>query len=73
MPPGLRNNPNLQGRIGAHLTGEPGAPPVAKNTGSDVPDSAVVECVLRAVEKASVPAPGGPTWQASLRIDLMPG
>lgn len=71
--PGLRNNPNLQGRVGAHLTGEPGAPPVAKNTGSDVPDSAVVECVLRAVERASVPAPGGPAWQASLRIDLMPG
>ena len=54
---GLRNNPNLQGRVGVRFViGRDGAVSNVSNGGSDMPDAAVVQCVVRAYYGLSFPA-----------------
>jgi hypothetical protein len=56
---GLMNNPNLQGRVAVKLEiGKKGAVMSARNGGSDMPDSGVVSCVVKALLDAKFPAKG---------------
>ena len=55
---GLRNNPNLQGRVSARFViGRDGNVSTVANGGSDMPDAGVVRCVLGAVNGLSFPQP----------------
>jgi hypothetical protein len=55
---GLRGNPNLQGRVGVRfIIGRDGAVSSVGNGGSDMPDNAVVSCVVRAFYGLSFPQP----------------
>ena len=53
---GLRNNPNLQGRVSVRfvIRGD-GEVQSARNGGSDMPDSGVVQCITRAFSGLSFP------------------
>lgn len=55
---GLRRNPSLTGRVTARFViDRVGAVTLAQNGGSDLPDSAVISCVLSAFYGLSFPAP----------------
>jgi MYXO-CTERM domain-containing protein len=55
---GLRTNPTLQGKVTAKFEIDAaGSVAGAKDGGSDLPDSAVVQCVLRAFQQMSFPQP----------------
>lgn len=55
---GLRGNPNLAGRVSVRFViGRDGVATGAQNGGSDLPDSGVVSCVVRAFNGLSFPAP----------------
>lgn len=55
---GLRLNPNLQGRATVKVAIDAGgAVAQACNGGSDLPSSAVIECIVQATSKLSFPAP----------------
>lgn len=55
---GLRNNPNLTGRVAARFViGRDGGVSAVSNGGSDLPDSNVVSCVVRAMHGLSFPRP----------------
>lgn len=55
---GLRNNPTLAGRVAVRFViGRDGAVANVGNGGSDLPDSAVVSCVVRSFSGLSFPAP----------------
>jgi hypothetical protein len=55
---GLLYNPSLQGRVGVRFTIEAnGDVKGVENGGSDLPDSGVVTCVLKAFRKMSFPSP----------------
>ncbi len=55
---GLRNNPNLEGRVAVAFTiGRDGAVGGASNAGSSLPDSGVVSCVASSFRGLSFPAP----------------
>jgi hypothetical protein len=55
---GLRNDPNLQGRVGVRFViGRDGSVASVMNGGSDLPDAAVVSCVIRAFSALSFPQP----------------
>ncbi|WP_438025601.1 AgmX/PglI C-terminal domain-containing protein [Sorangium sp. So ce233] len=57
---GLRRDPRLQGRVTVHFTIDPsGAVVNARDGGFDLPDAAVVSCVIRAFPALSFPAPEG--------------
>ncbi|WP_438008204.1 AgmX/PglI C-terminal domain-containing protein [Sorangium sp. So ce321] len=57
---GLRRDARLQGRVAVHFTIDPsGAVANARDGGSDLPDAAVVSCVVRAFPALSFPAPEG--------------
>ncbi|MGK3990157.1 AgmX/PglI C-terminal domain-containing protein [Sorangium sp. So ce136] len=57
---GLRRDARLQGRVAVHFTIDPsGAVANARDGGSDLPDGAVVSCVVRAFHALSFPAPEG--------------
>ncbi|MGC4094782.1 MAG: AgmX/PglI C-terminal domain-containing protein [Polyangiaceae bacterium] len=54
---GLTRNPNLEGRVSARFViGRDGAVSSVANGGSDLPDSAVVSCVISSVLRAQLPA-----------------
>lgn len=56
--PALRSNPNLQGRVAVKFViGRDGSVGSASNGGSDLPDSGVVSCVVRAFYGISFPQP----------------
>lgn len=56
--PALRTNPNLQGRVAVKFViGRDGSVGTASNGGSDLPDSGVVSCVVRAFYGISFPQP----------------
>jgi hypothetical protein len=58
---GLKRNPNLQGRIAVRLrTNAQGKPSHVENGGSEVPDSAVVACVVKQAATIELPAPTAP-------------
>jgi tetratricopeptide (TPR) repeat protein len=55
---GLRNNPNLQGRVSVRYTiGRDGSMVSVANGGSDLPDGSVVSCVVRSFNGLSFPMP----------------
>ena len=55
---GLRNNPNLQGRVSTRFVIDAqGSVRNVANGGSDLPDSGVVECVVKAYQSLSFPQP----------------
>ncbi len=55
---GLKNNPNLQGRVAVRfIIGRDGSVSNVSNSGSDLPDPNVVNCVIRSFYGLSFPAP----------------
>jgi hypothetical protein len=55
---GLRNNPNLRGRVSVtFVIGRDGTVSNVSNSGSDMPDGAVVSCVVRGFHELSFPQP----------------
>jgi hypothetical protein len=57
---GLRSNPNLQGRVEVRFViARDGAVASVGNGASDLPDAAVVRCVMQAYYGLSFPAPEG--------------
>jgi hypothetical protein len=71
---GLQQNPNLEGRVGVRFViGRDGAVSNASNAGSDLPDSNVVQCVVRAYYGLSFPAPEGGIVTVSYPIMFSPG
>ncbi|MEO7328200.1 MAG: AgmX/PglI C-terminal domain-containing protein [Minicystis sp.] len=71
---GLRNNPNLQGRVGVNFViGRDGAVSQVQNGGSDLPDSGVVQCVVRAFYGLSFPQPEGGIVTVGYPIMFSPG
>jgi Ca-activated chloride channel family protein len=55
---GLRNNPNLQGRVSVKFEiDQAGAVRTVANGGSDLPDANVVQCVVKAYSGLSFPSP----------------
>ncbi len=56
----LRNNPNLQGRVTVKFViDRSGAVGMTADGGSDIPDSGVVQCVVRGFGNLSFPQPEG--------------
>lgn len=71
---GLRQNPNLQGRVIVKATiPAAGRPSAVENGGADVPDSRVVSCVLEAFKKMDFPAPQGASGSAVITARFFPG
>ena len=57
---GMRGNPSLAGRVAVRFViGRDGAVSNVGNGGSDLPDAAVVSCVVRAFYGLSFPQPDG--------------
>lgn len=71
---GLRNNPNLQGRVSVRfIIGRDGSVSNVGNAGSDLPDPAVVSCVTRAYYGLSFPQPEGGIVTVVYPIMFSPG
>ena len=71
---GLRNNPNLQGRVAVRFViGRDGAVTNVGNGGSDMPDSGVVSCVVRAFYGLTFPQPEGGIVTIVFPIVFSPG
>jgi len=71
---GLRNNPNLQGRVATRfIIGRDGMVGLVQNGGSDMPDSGVVACVVRAYNGLSFPMPEDGTVSVVSPIMFSPG
>lgn len=71
---GLRNNPNLQGRVAVRFViGRDGSVSNVGNGGSDLPDPAVVQCVIRAYYGLSFPQPEGGIVTVVYPIMFSPG
>ena len=71
---GLRNNPNLQGRVATFFQiRTDGNVGVVRNGGSDMPDGNVLQCILRAFPSLSFPQPEGGTVNVVAPIYLSPG
>jgi len=71
---GLRSSPSLQGRVSvAFVIGRDGAVSSVQNAGSDLPDSAVVSCVVRSFYGLAFPQPDGGIVTVTYPIMLTPG
>jgi len=71
---GLRNNPNLQGRVAVKFViDRSGAVASAANGGSDLPDGAVVQCIVRAFGNLSFPQPEGGVVTVVYPVVFNPG
>lgn len=71
---GLRNNPSLQGRVEVRfIIGRDGAVSNVGNGASDLPDSAVVSCVVRAFYGLSFPQPEDGIVKVGYPIMFSPG
>jgi hypothetical protein len=71
---GLRSNPTLQGRVEVRFViGRDGAVSNVSNGGSDLPDGAVVQCVLRAYYGLSFPQPESGIVSVVYPIMFSPG
>ncbi len=71
---GLRGNPSLTGRVATKFViGRDGAVSYASDGGSDLPDQAVVACVVRSFHSLSFPAPEGGIATVTYPIVLTPG
>jgi outer membrane biosynthesis protein TonB len=71
---GLRSSPGLQGRVGVRFViGRDGAVSNVGNGGSDLPDAAVVSCVVRAFYGLSFPQPENGIVTVTYPIVFTPG
>jgi hypothetical protein len=71
---GLRNNPNLQGRVAVRfVVDRHGAVSSVGNGGSDMPDSGVTSCVVRAFYGLSFPPPDDGIVTVTYPIMFTPG
>jgi hypothetical protein len=71
---GLTRNPNLEGRVSARFViGRDGSVSNVSNGGSDLPDSGVVSCVIRAFYGLSFPQPEGGIVTVVYPISFSPG
>ncbi len=71
---GLRQNPNLQGRVSVKFViDRSGAVDSAQDGGSDLPDRAVVSCVTRGFGNLSFPAPESGIVSVVYPIAFFPG
>ena len=71
---GLGRNPNLEGRVTVRFViGRDGAVSNVANGGSDLPDSSVVSCVVKAFYGLSFPKPEGGIVTVQYPILLQPG
>ncbi len=71
---GLERNPNLQGRVTTRFViGRDGSVSHVANGGSDLPDSGVVGCVVRAYNGLSFPAPPDGIVTVVYPINFSPG
>jgi hypothetical protein len=71
---GLGRNPNLEGRVQVRFViGRDGAVSNVSNGGSDLPDSTVVGCVVKAFYGLSFPKPEGGIVTVQYPIILQPG
>jgi hypothetical protein len=72
---GLAKNPGLQGRVAvAFVIGRDGAVSTAQDTaGSDLPDTAVRQCVVRSFLNISFPEPKGGTVNVTYPFTFTPG
>jgi hypothetical protein len=70
---GIRTNPNLAGRVAVSFTiGRDGAVGMVQNAGSDLPDAAVVSCVVKSFYGLSFPAPSEGTVNVTYPIAFSP-
>ena len=71
---GLRTNPNLQGRVAVKFViDRSGAVGMTADGGSDIPDSGVVQCVVRGFGNLSFPQPEGGMVTVVYPIMFNPG
>jgi pSer/pThr/pTyr-binding forkhead associated (FHA) protein len=71
---GLRNNPNLTGRVAVRFViGRDGSVGSVANGGSDLPDGGVVSCVVSAFYGLSFPQPEGGIVTVTYPIMFAPG
>jgi hypothetical protein len=71
---GLARNPNLEGRVSVRFViGRDGSVSNVANGGSDLPDSGVVQCVVRAYYGLSFPQPEGGIVTVVYPIMFAPG
>ena len=71
---GLRNNPNLQGRVTVKFViDRSGAVAMTADGGSDLPDQGVVQCVVRGFGNLSFPQPEGGMVTVVYPIMFNPG
>ncbi len=71
---GLRNNPSLTGRVAVKFViGRDGSVQTAQDGGSDLPDTAVVSCVVRGFGNLSFPQPEGGIVTVVYPITFTPG
>jgi hypothetical protein len=71
---GLRNNPNLQGRVTVKFViDRSGAVAMTADGGSDIPDSSVTQCVVRGFGNLSFPQPEGGMVTVVYPIMFNPG
>jgi hypothetical protein len=71
---GLRNNPNLQGRVSVKFViDRSGAVAMTADGGSDIPDSSVTQCVVRGFANLSFPQPEGGMVTVVYPIMFNPG
>jgi len=71
---GLRSSPSLAGRVSVgFIIGRDGAVSSVQNAGSDMPDAAVVSCVVRSFYGLSFPQPEGGVVKVTYPIMFTPG
>jgi hypothetical protein len=71
---GLRNNPSLAGRVAVRFViDRSGAVSTVANGGSDLPDTKVVSCVVRAFYGLSFPAPDNGIVMVTYPLMFSPG
>ncbi len=71
---GLRQNPNLQGRVAVKFViDRSGAVSTASDGGSDLPDASVVSCVVRGFGNLSFPQPEGGIVTVVYPVIFSPG
>jgi hypothetical protein len=70
---GLEKNPELQGRVSVKFViGRDGAVTSAANSGSDLPDEAVIACIVKSFNGLSFPQPEGGIVTVSYPIMFTP-
>lgn len=70
---GLRSNPSLAGRVAVKfIIDRQGGVSMAGDSGSDLPDATVRECVVRSFYSLSFPAPGNGTVRVTYPILFSP-